>query len=169
MYTFTKLNDRRIPIFSTRSLCVILLHTLNCRSARLSHSRTSWSAVMTGHPPRHAKLRQSYYDSSKRGRRAANVVWYGPSVCQTRSRDRYRHLVVLQVYLRSRALWSRSLLPCKALAVCYYVCFDDNFRTKWPRACGLPVKAKFHYAIWSQPGPKLVADLLARASSLLAS
>jgi len=31
------------------------------------------------------------------------------------------------------------------------------------------VKAKFHYAIWSQTGPKLVADLLARASSLLAS
>ena len=30
-------------------------------------------------------------------------------------------------------------------------------------------KAKFHYAIWSQTGPKLVADLLARASSLLAS
>ena len=42
------------------------------------------------------------------------------------------------------------------------------------------VKAKFHYAIWSQTGSKLVADrfeagrgpvadLLARASSLLAS
>jgi len=30
-------------------------------------------------------------------------------------------------------------------------------------------KAKLHYAIWSQTGPKLVADLLARASSLLAS
>ena len=30
-------------------------------------------------------------------------------------------------------------------------------------------KAKFHYAIWSQTGSKLVADLLARASSLLAS
>jgi len=29
-------------------------------------------------------------------------------------------------------------------------------------------EAKFHYAIWSQTGPKLVADLLARASSLLA-
>jgi len=29
--------------------------------------------------------------------------------------------------------------------------------------------AKFHYAIWSQTGSKLVADLLARASSLLAS
>ena len=25
------------------------------------------------------------------------------------------------------------------------------------------VKAKFHYAIWSQTGPKLVANLLARA------
>jgi len=32
-----------------------------------------------------------------------------------------------------------------------------------------PVKAKFHYAIWSQTGPRLVADLLARASWLLAS
>jgi len=31
------------------------------------------------------------------------------------------------------------------------------------------VKAKFHYAIWSQTGPRLVADLLAGASSLLAS
>jgi len=36
------------------------------------------------------------------------------------------------------------------------------------------IKAKFHYAIWSQTGPKLVADrseagrrLLARTSSLL--
>ena len=28
------------------------------------------------------------------------------------------------------------------------------------------LKAKFHYALWSQTGPKLVADLLARASSL---
>jgi len=99
VYTFTKLNDRRIPIFSAHSLCVILFHTLNCRSARLSHSRTSWSAVMTGHPPHHAKLRlrQSYYDSSKRGRRAANVVCIWTSVCQTRSHDRYRYLVVLQV------------------------------------------------------------------------
>ena len=26
-------------------------------------------------------------------------------------------------------------------------------------------EAKFHYAIWSQTGPRLVADLLARASS----
>jgi len=26
-----------------------------------------------------------------------------------------------------------------------------------------PVKAKFHYAIWSQTGPRLVADLLVRA------
>jgi len=31
------------------------------------------------------------------------------------------------------------------------------------------VKAKFRYAIWSQTGSKLVADLLARASSLLAT
>jgi len=31
------------------------------------------------------------------------------------------------------------------------------------------LKDKFHYALWSQTGPKLVADLLARASSLLAS
>ena len=31
------------------------------------------------------------------------------------------------------------------------------------------VKAKFHYAISSQTGPKLVADLLARACWLLAS
>jgi len=31
------------------------------------------------------------------------------------------------------------------------------------------LKAKFHYTIWSQTGPRLVADLLARASSLLAS
>jgi len=30
-------------------------------------------------------------------------------------------------------------------------------------------KAKFHYASWSQTGPRPVADLLARASSLLAS
>jgi len=30
-------------------------------------------------------------------------------------------------------------------------------------------EAKFHYAVWSQTGSKLVADLLARASSLLAS
>ena len=30
-------------------------------------------------------------------------------------------------------------------------------------------EAKFHYAIWSQTGPRLVADLLARASLLLAS
>ena len=30
-------------------------------------------------------------------------------------------------------------------------------------------EAKFHYAIWSQTRSKLVADLLARASSLLAS
>ena len=30
-------------------------------------------------------------------------------------------------------------------------------------------EAKFDYAIWSQTGSKLVADLLARASSLLAS
>ena len=29
-------------------------------------------------------------------------------------------------------------------------------------------KAKFDYTIWSQTGPRLVADLLARASSLLA-
>jgi len=28
------------------------------------------------------------------------------------------------------------------------------------------LKAKFHYAIWSQTGPRLVADLLARASEL---
>ena len=28
------------------------------------------------------------------------------------------------------------------------------------------LKAKFHYAIWSQTGPKLVADLLARGSKL---
>jgi len=33
----------------------------------------------------------------------------------------------------------------------------------------IKLKAKFHYAIWSQTGPKLIADLLARASSLLAS
>ena len=32
-----------------------------------------------------------------------------------------------------------------------------------------PVRSKFHYAIWSQTGPRLVADLLARAISLLAS
>ena len=31
------------------------------------------------------------------------------------------------------------------------------------------LKAKFHYAIWSQTGPKLVANLLDRASLLLAS
>jgi len=30
-------------------------------------------------------------------------------------------------------------------------------------------EAKFHYTIWSQTGPKLVADLLARPSSLVAS
>jgi len=30
-------------------------------------------------------------------------------------------------------------------------------------------KAKFHYNIWSQTGLRLVADLLARARSLLAS
>ena len=30
------------------------------------------------------------------------------------------------------------------------------------------ITAKFRYAVWSQTGPKLVADLLARASSLLA-
>jgi len=30
-------------------------------------------------------------------------------------------------------------------------------RTQWA------IKAKFHYAIWSQTGPGLVADLLARA------
>jgi len=30
-------------------------------------------------------------------------------------------------------------------------------------------EAKFHYTIWSQTGSKLIADLLARASSLLAS
>jgi len=30
-------------------------------------------------------------------------------------------------------------------------------------------EAKFHYAIWPQTGSKLVADLLARASSLLAN
>jgi len=33
----------------------------------------------------------------------------------------------------------------------------------------LIVKAKFHYAVWSQTGPSLVADLLAGANSLLAS
>jgi len=31
------------------------------------------------------------------------------------------------------------------------------------------MKAKFHYADWSQAGPSLVADLLGRASWLLAS
>jgi len=35
--------------------------------------------------------------------------------------------------------------------------------------CVQLIKAKFHYAVWSQTGSKLVADLLARASSLLAS
>ena len=30
----------------------------------------------------------------------------------------------------------------------------------------LVVKTKLHYAIWSQTGPRLVADLLARASEL---
>ena len=30
-------------------------------------------------------------------------------------------------------------------------------------------EAKFHYASWSQTGPRLVADLLARVSSLLVS
>jgi len=45
----------------------------------------------------------------------------------------------------------------------------------WPRgdipAPGgrVTVKTKFHYAIWFEAGSKLVADLLARASSLLAS
>jgi len=33
----------------------------------------------------------------------------------------------------------------------------------------MEAQAKFHYAIWLQTGPKLVADLLAGASSLLAS
>ena len=33
----------------------------------------------------------------------------------------------------------------------------------------LQLKAKFHYTIWSQTGPKLVADLLARAKFLLAA
>jgi len=30
-------------------------------------------------------------------------------------------------------------------------------------------EANFHHALWSQTGPRLVADLLARASSLIAS
>jgi len=36
-------------------------------------------------------------------------------------------------------------------------------RTRFVRTHGASIKAKFHYAIWSQTGPKLFADLLARA------
>ena len=55
--------------------------------------------------------------------------------------------------------------------------FEQSRHVEIARTCSKLVadrfEAKFHYAdyytVWSQTGPRLVADLLARASLLLAS